>query len=51
MSLVERLCRDVYFPMGQITVGQVTSMHGILFYLMKEHIVSGIRLAKLFISM
>lgn len=37
LDLVERLCRDVYFPVGKITVGQVTSMHGILLFLLREY--------------
>ncbi|CAI7573210.1 unnamed protein product [Penicillium bialowiezense] len=37
LGLVEQLCQDIYFPMSPISIGQVTSMHGILYFLLKEY--------------
>ncbi|KAJ9267954.1 transcriptional regulator family: Fungal Specific TF [Paecilomyces variotii] len=37
LAFVERLCQNVYFPMTSVTVGQLTSMHGILYFLLKEY--------------
>lgn len=35
-SLVERLCRDVYFPMVPISSGHLAAMYGILHVLLEE---------------
>ncbi|KAJ5757933.1 uncharacterized protein N7511_006627 [Penicillium nucicola] len=37
LEFVENLCQKVYFPMASTSIGQVTSMHGILYYLLKEY--------------
>ncbi|KAH0846866.1 hypothetical protein FOPE_11223 [Fonsecaea pedrosoi] len=38
-SLVERLCQKVYFPVEPVSLGHVTSMHGLLFYVLQDCIV------------
>ena len=35
-KLVERLCRDVYFPMAPISSGHLAAMYGILHVLLEE---------------
>ncbi|KAJ5326382.1 uncharacterized protein N7506_009484 [Penicillium brevicompactum] len=37
LSLVESLCQSIYFPVSSITIGQITSMHGVFFFLLKEY--------------
>lgn len=37
LKLVEGLCQSIYFPITSITIGQITSMHGIFFCLLKEY--------------
>lgn len=36
LKLVESLCQSIYFPITPITIGQITSMHGIFSCLLKE---------------
>ncbi|KAH8680093.1 hypothetical protein BGZ60DRAFT_401267 [Tricladium varicosporioides] len=38
LSLIESLCQKVYFPTKPISLGHVTGMHGILYFLLKEYI-------------
>ncbi|OJJ65052.1 hypothetical protein ASPSYDRAFT_39849 [Aspergillus sydowii CBS 593.65] len=38
LNLIEELFRKVYFPTEALSVGHVTAMHGVLFYLLKEFI-------------
>lgn len=37
LKLVESLCQSIYFPVSSISIGQVTSMHGILYFLLQEY--------------
>lgn len=37
LSLVESLCQNIYFPVSSTSIGQITSMHGIFFFLLKEY--------------
>lgn len=32
------MCRRVYFPTDDISIGHVTAMHGILYFLITEHV-------------
>ena len=38
MTLVETLCQKVCFPTDAVSNGQVTTMHGILYFIMKEYV-------------
>ena len=38
LSLVERLCQQVYFSTRATTPGDLAAMHGILYYTMKEYV-------------
>ncbi|KAJ5341655.1 hypothetical protein N7541_010779 [Penicillium brevicompactum] len=37
LSLVESLCQNIYFPVSSTSIGQITSMHGIFLFLLKEY--------------
>jgi len=37
-SLFETLCRQAYFTATPLSLGQATSMYGILYYLLKEYV-------------
>ncbi|CAG8929165.1 unnamed protein product [Penicillium salamii] len=37
LKLVESLCQSIYFPIKSISIGQIASMHGIFYYLLKEY--------------
>jgi hypothetical protein len=36
--ILETLCQRVYFPMEPVSVGQVTGMHGIIYYILREYV-------------
>ena len=38
VSLLESLCQRVCFPTEPISIGHVTMMHGILYFILKEYI-------------
>ncbi|CAG8267906.1 unnamed protein product [Penicillium salamii] len=37
LKLVEGLCQSIYFPIKSISIGQIASMHGIFYCLLKEY--------------
>ncbi|KAL6889973.1 hypothetical protein GGI43DRAFT_416137 [Trichoderma evansii] len=45
LLLVEDLCRRVYFPTDAISIGHVTAMHGILYFLLTEHVLLSTKLS------
>ncbi|KAF3925242.1 hypothetical protein ABW20_dc0105123 [Dactylellina cionopaga] len=35
---LEKLCQSIYFPTEPVTLGQITTMHGLLMFLLQEYI-------------
>ncbi|KAI0424528.1 hypothetical protein F5Y09DRAFT_324127 [Xylaria sp. FL1042] len=45
-SLIENICRRVCFPIDGLSTGLVASMHGILYFLLREYLILGESLGK-----
>lgn len=41
ISLIENICRRVYFPTDPVSTGLVTSMYGLLYFLLRESLMLG----------
>lgn len=39
-SLVHNICQAIYFPTEPVSLGQLASMNGLLFYIFKEYLVT-----------
>ncbi|GAW16092.1 hypothetical protein ANO14919_055150 [Xylariales sp. No.14919] len=44
ITLIENICRRVYFPTDPVPTGLVTSMYGLLYFLLRESLMLGERL-------
>ncbi|KFG84880.1 hypothetical protein MANI_029784 [Metarhizium anisopliae] len=45
-ALVEDLSRQVYFPTNSVTIGHITALHAVLYFLLREHITLSTALCK-----
>ncbi|KAK8913145.1 putative transcriptional regulatory protein [Metarhizium anisopliae] len=45
-ALVEDLSRQVYFPTNAVTIGHITALHAVLYFLLREHITLSTALCK-----